>query len=210
MLLTNNITKGGYDSRVQENVTYHKSLVQLAESLGLKITTTKNIVTALGVSGDIDVLFLLSVPNTIKETLLRSARLLVYTPSYEHFGIVPLEAMLVGTPVIATNTGGPLETVVPGLTGWLCPPDDVEAWTEVMDTTLHRLSDAQRKKMGDAATARVRTEFSDSRMAERLDEIIMGIAGIPRQSAVGLVLAVALLTTAPVVAMAALWKIYGI
>jgi alpha-1,3/alpha-1,6-mannosyltransferase len=208
MLLTNSIIKGGYDNRVQENVSYHKSLVQLAESLGLKTTTAKNVVTALGISDDIDALFLLSVPNTLKEMLLRSARLLVYTPSNEHFGIVPLEAMLAGTPVIATNTGGPLETVVPELTGWLCSPDDVEAWTEVMDTTLHKLSDAQRKRMGAAARARVRTEFSDSKMAERLDEIIMGIAGMPRQFSVGLILAVA---AVPVVAMAtvvALWKIY--
>lgn len=32
----------------------------------------------------------------------------------EHFGIVPLESMYVGTPVIAVASGGPLETIVPG------------------------------------------------------------------------------------------------
>ena len=37
---------------------------------------------------------------------------MLYTPPREHFGIVPLEAMLAKTPVLAINFGGPLETVV--------------------------------------------------------------------------------------------------
>ena len=38
----------------------------------------------------------------------------------EHFGIVPLEAMGLGTPVIAVNNGGPTETIVHDKTGFLC------------------------------------------------------------------------------------------
>ena len=38
----------------------------------------------------------------------------------EHFGIVPLEAMSVGTPVIAVDSGGPKETVENEETGFLC------------------------------------------------------------------------------------------
>jgi alpha-1,3/alpha-1,6-mannosyltransferase len=61
---------------------------------------------------------------------------LLYTPPNEHFGIVPLEvscllfplslttsslqAMSLGTPVIAVNNGGPLETVLHNVTGYLC------------------------------------------------------------------------------------------
>lgn len=206
------ITIGGYDSRIQENVAYHKALVEVAKSLGLKTATAKNVVTALGVSDDIDVLFLLSVPNKLKESLLRSARLVLYTPANEHFGIVPLEAMLAGTPVLATNTGGPLETVVPGLTGWLCSPNDLGGWCKVIHTVLHELSDAQLKKMGDAARARVTTEFSDTKMAERLDGVIAGMATAPRRSSGALVLAATFLSTVLVVAVAAgaiLWKRYG-
>jgi alpha-1,3/alpha-1,6-mannosyltransferase len=176
-------TTGGYDNRVQENVTYHKELVTLAESLGLNTATRNTIVTALNVPDDVDVLFLLSVPNTLKEILLKSARLLVYTPSNEHFGIVPLEAMLAGLPVLAANTGGPLETVVDGKTGWLCPPDNVESWTVVMNKVLHTTSDKELKKIGDAGKARVKKEFSDTKMAERLDAIISGMANADRKSA---------------------------
>ncbi|TVY54136.1 Alpha-1,3/1,6-mannosyltransferase alg-2 [Lachnellula suecica] len=176
------VLAGGYDNRVQENVVYHKELVTLAESLGLKIATTETIVTALNVPDDVDVLFLLSVPNTLKDMLLKSARLLIYTPSNEHFGIVPLEAMLAGVPVLAANTGGPLETVVDGKTGWHCSPEDTEAWTAVMDKVLHKMSDKELKAMSTAGIARVKQEFSDVKMAERLDGIIDGMAGAKRRS----------------------------
>jgi len=176
------LTSGGYDNRVQENVVYHKELVGLAESLGLKIATTKTVVSALNIPDDVDVLFLLSVPNTLKDMLLKSARLLIYTPSNEHFGIVPLEAMLAGLPVLAANTGGPLETVVDGKTGWLCPPSDTKAWTAVMDKVLHKLSDTELKKIGKAGTERVEKEFSDVKMAERLDGIISGMSKSDRRS----------------------------
>lgn len=175
------IGTGGYDNRVSENVFYHKELDKLARSLDLKTATTKTIVSALNVPDDVDVLFLLSVPNALKEMLLKSARLLIYTPSNEHFGIVPLEAMLAGVPVLAANTGGPLETVVDGETGWLRSPDNPEAWTEVMNKVLNRMSDKDVKKMGEAGRSRVKREFSHVKMAERLDEIIDDMAGVERR-----------------------------
>jgi alpha-1,3/alpha-1,6-mannosyltransferase len=162
---------------------YHKELVSLAEQVKLKTATTKTIVTALNIPDDIDVLFLLSVPNTLKEMLLNSARLLIYTPSNEHFGIVPLEAMLAGVPVLAANTGGPLETVVNGETGWLCSPDNIEQWASVMDKVLHKMSDKDIKRIGSAGIERVKREFSDVKMAERLNTIIDSMAGTKRRSA---------------------------
>lgn len=163
-------------------MSYHKELVALAESLDLKTATTGTLTTALNVPDDIEVLFLLSVPSKLKEILLKSAKLLVYTPSNEHFGIVPLEAMLDGVPVLAANTGGPLETVVDGKTGWHCPPDNVEKWTAVMNKVLHEMSKQELKTMGEMGMERVKKEFSDVKMAERLDDIIDGMAGVARRS----------------------------
>jgi alpha-1,3/alpha-1,6-mannosyltransferase len=173
---------GGYDSRVTENVIYHRELVALAESLELKTATTKTIVTALNVPDDVDVLFLLSVSSTLKDMLLNSARLLIYTPSNEHFGIVPLEAMLAGVPVLAANTGGPLETVEDGKTGWLRSPDDVQQWTEVMNNVLHKMPRAELAKMGKAGVEIVKAKFSDVKMAETFDNVIDGMAGKSRKS----------------------------
>ena len=53
--------------------------------------------------------------------LYELATALVFTAPNEDWGIVPLEAMASGTPVIAVNSGGPRESVVHGETGWLLP-----------------------------------------------------------------------------------------
>jgi alpha-1,3/alpha-1,6-mannosyltransferase len=117
-------------------VDYHRGLVAQAEALGLRHATARTVSEALAVPEQVDVLFLLSVPTSIKETLLRHASLLVYTPSNEHFGIVPVEAMQYGVPVLAANSSGPLETVVHEKTGWLVSSNDVQAWSEVMEWVL--------------------------------------------------------------------------
>jgi glycosyltransferase involved in cell wall biosynthesis len=54
--------------------------------------------------------------------LLRSADAVVCVPWYEPFGIVPLEAMACGRPVVASAVGGIQDTVVDGVTGLLVPP----------------------------------------------------------------------------------------
>lgn len=137
--------------------------------------------TALAVPPEIDVIFLLSVTNALKQQLLRSAKLLVYTPSNEHFGIVPLEAMLAGAPVLAANTGGPTETVVEGETGWLRDPDDDAAWTEVIDKVLNGMSQEQLAEMGRKGDERVRGQFVDTQMAERLDGILASVENPRRE-----------------------------
>jgi glycosyltransferase involved in cell wall biosynthesis len=53
-------------------------------------------------------------------------------PGEEDFGIVPVECMAAGRPVIARAAGGALETVVPGRTGVLVASDDPEAWAAVL------------------------------------------------------------------------------
>lgn len=144
---------------------------------------------ALGVPQDTEVIFLLSVPGPLKECLLKSAKLLVYTPSNEHFGIVPLEAMLAGIPVLAVNNGGPIETVVEGVTGWLRDPEQVDEWTKVMYQVLNHMSKDELAAMGRAGVARVRGHFADTQMAQRLDEIFTRIENPTRGSILGGLLA---------------------
>lgn len=162
---------------------YHRELESLADSLGLGHATAKNIVSATSIPEDINVLFLLSVPAQLKSSLLHAAKLLVYTPSNEHFGIVPLEAMLSGVPVLAANSGGPLETIVDGETGWLRSASKITEWTDVMQRVLHNLSDTQLRQMGQNGRTRVKEEFSADNMAHRLNEEIEAMLKAPRVQA---------------------------
>ena len=164
------VVAGGYDPRVPENVSTYTELCALADSLNLKHATAKNVIIAKAVPEDISVIFLHSVPHALKSTLLATSRLLVYTPRNEHFGIVPLEAMLAGTPVLAANEGGPTETVISGQTGWLRDVNKVSDWTEVMRSALEDGDGEQRlKDMGKRGRERVIAEFSKEKMAERLE-----------------------------------------
>ncbi|KAF1927821.1 glycosyltransferase family 4 protein [Didymella exigua CBS 183.55] len=164
------VVAGGYDPRVAENVSTYNELCDLADSLHLAHATAKNVVTAQAIPDEIPVIFLHSVPNALKSTLLSTSRLLVYTPRNEHFGIVPLEAMLAGTPVLAANEGGPTETVISGQTGWLRDVSNVNDWTEVMRVALEDGEGEQRlKEMGKWGKERVIAEFSKEKMAERLE-----------------------------------------
>lgn len=171
------VLAGGYDPRVPENVSTYTELCELADSLRLKHATAKNVITAQAVPVDISVIFLHSVPNALKSTLLSTSRLLVYTPRNEHFGIVPLEAMLAGTPVLAANEGGPTETVISGQTGWLRDVGKVNDWTEVMRIALEDGEGERRlKEMGKWGRERVIAEFSNETMAERLESEISAMA----------------------------------
>ncbi|KAJ6119569.1 hypothetical protein N7523_003849 [Penicillium sp. IBT 18751x] len=175
------VIAGGYDNRVQENVQYHQELNDLAMSFGLETATAKTVPSALAIPDNIDVLFLLSVPTTFKNTLLAQSKLLLYTPINEHFGIVPVEAMLAGLPVLASNTGGPLETIVEGETGWLRDAHAIEEWTAVMDKVLYGLSQKDVQRMAQAGKARAEQEFSLTAMGDRLEEEISAMLTAERR-----------------------------
>jgi glycosyltransferase involved in cell wall biosynthesis len=73
-----------------------------------------------------NVTFLGRQPDDAIKGLLAKCRALVF-PGVEDFGIVPLEAMASGRPVIAYGAGGALETVVDGVTGIVFKSQTVEA-----------------------------------------------------------------------------------
>jgi glycosyltransferase involved in cell wall biosynthesis len=66
----------------------------------------------------------------------------VLLPGEEDFGIVPVEAMACGRPVIALGRGGACETVIDGRTGLFVGDDAPEAWAEAMREAQERVFDA--------------------------------------------------------------------
>ncbi|BCK56600.1 glycosyltransferase [Nocardia wallacei] len=95
--------------------------------------------------------------------LMRSADLVLCTPWYEPFGMVALEAMACGTPVVASAVGGLLDTVLDGVTGRLVPPRDSDRLAETVAEIL--ADDEQRAAMGHAGHRRARSRYSWDRIA---------------------------------------------
>jgi len=95
--------------------------------------------------------------------LYRSADLAVCVPWYEPFGIVPLEAMACGVPVVASAVGGLVDTVVDGQTGVHVPARRPDLLAE----TLAGLLPDQSRRLSLAARAarRARARYSWDRIA---------------------------------------------
>lgn len=67
------------------------------------------------------------------QTILRKARALLMTPKWvEAFGIVAIEALACGVPVISYRKGGPSEIVQDGITGYLTKPGSITGLAEAL------------------------------------------------------------------------------
>lgn len=86
-----------------------------------------------------------------------------------------------GVPVLAANTGGPLETVVEGQTGWLRDVKKVDQWTDVMRKVLVELSPSEIETLGRNGKNRVNSEFSRTTMARRFERVLGEISNSKRK-----------------------------
>ena len=103
-----------------------------------------------GVAGRVSLLG--AVPREDMPDLLRSADVVACCPWYEPFGLVAVEAMACGVPVLATSVGGLAESVVDGVTGVLVQPRDHRS---IARGLLDLLADERRRtRMGHHATLR--------------------------------------------------------
>lgn len=170
------VIAGGYDSRVDNCVYTLRALQRLADDHKLTHSTTNL---------SAQVLFLTNLPEHQKLALLKASntRALLYTPSFEHLGIVPLEAMACGLPVIAVDNGGPLETVIDGETGFLRPAKKAE-WAEAI-VDLVNLDKGQREHMASAGRKRVNEHFDVKVLARNFESAVRGVLQDVETSRVG-------------------------
>lgn len=119
-------------------------------------------------AGDPAIEFILDPPREQLEAIYSRCFALIYPPLNEDWGIVPIEAMAFGKPVLAVDSGGPRETVVDGKTGYLLPPDP-----GAFAARMHGLAadPSGALAMGRAAAERAR-EFSWEAFVRRLDDYV--------------------------------------
>lgn len=98
-----------------------------------------------------------------------AADVCVVPSHYEPFGLVAIEAMASGTPVVASDVGGLQFTVIPEETGLLAPPKDEVAFAAAIDRILS--NPTWRDQLGQAARKRVETKFSWEGVASQLSEL---------------------------------------
>ncbi|KAK4720101.1 hypothetical protein R3W88_018439 [Solanum pinnatisectum] len=148
---------GGFDNRLRENVEYLEELKKLAAREGVSQR----------------VRFITSCSTAERNALLGQCLCVLYTPKDEHFGIVPLEAMAAYKPVIACNSGGPVETVKHGVTGFLCDPSPRE-FASAMSNFIQ--DPHMSEKMGQDARQHVAESFSTKIFGQHLNRYLVDIA----------------------------------
>jgi glycosyltransferase involved in cell wall biosynthesis len=91
--------------------------------------------------------FEIAPPDERLRELYATSTALLFTPRNEDFGMVVLEAMAAGTPVLAVDAGGPRGTVEEGVTGWLLAPTPTAFAGQVralLETDVRPLREAAR------------------------------------------------------------------
>ena len=116
-------------------------------------------------------------PGRLEDDILpayfAAADVCVVPSHYEPFGLVAIEAMACGTPVIASDVGGLQFTVVPEVTGLLAPPKDVSAFAKSIDRIL--ADPDWRNQLGHQARKRVEEKFSWPGVASQLGDLYLQI-----------------------------------
>ncbi|OBA24555.1 mannosyltransferase [Metschnikowia bicuspidata var. bicuspidata NRRL YB-4993] len=167
------ILAGGFDSRVKENVEYLSELQTMCDSLELTHYTFRGKLVLMPRSTQ--VIFLPSVNSAIKNAALKHAELLLYTPTFEHFGIVPVESMLNKTPVLAINKGGPLESIVNfndknlNVATGFNRPNDIDEWASVLVDYYTEFEQQTKTRLGENGAKRAISMFSREEMSRAFE-----------------------------------------
>ena len=158
------VVAGGFDARLREQ----RDTVALIERRAAELGLADRLTVARSPSERERLIF------------LTAARCVVHTAADEHFGYVPVEAMAAGRPVVAVHSGGPVETVVDGQTGFLRAPTP-DAFAEALVPLVSDPACAVR--LGRAGRRRVEELFSREEFGRRFAMVLASVIADERARA---------------------------
>lgn len=135
------------------------------------------------------VLFIGNIPNEKTPHFYNIADVFIMTSyvnyqdcvsDFEGFGLVFLEANACGVPTIAGRSGGMVDAVLDGVTGFLVDPFDL---SEIANKLVTILTDSQlRKKLGENGQRRVLRDFTLAAVGQRYDKFLNQIVSKSKQA----------------------------
>jgi len=148
------------------------------QSDGIERDRIEGIVAELGMSDF--TIFPGRLGDDILPAYYAAADVCVVPSHYEPFGLVAIEAMASGTPVVASDVGGLQFTVVPEETGLLAAPKDEADFADAIDRILSNPD--WRDQLGKGARARVESKFSWDGVAHQLSDLYTKLIEEPAEA----------------------------
>ncbi|MET4157310.1 glycosyltransferase [Agromyces sp. PvR057] len=147
----------------------HDAVIRMGAHLGIPVVVAgsgpeRERLDALAASAPVPVHVLGRVSDELMRALFQRALAFVFPP-VEDFGIIPVEAMAAGCPVIVNRVGGAAESVIDGVTGVHYDPDDPSGFAAAVE--------AVRAIAPDAARARA-LEFDETRFVAEVRDWVLG------------------------------------
>ena len=143
----------------------HDTVIGMGEALGIPVVVVgsgpeRDRLAALAAASRVPVHLLGRVSDELLRALFQRALAFVFPP-VEDFGIIPVEAMAAGCPVLVNRVGGASESVVDGVTGVHFDPDDPAGFPAAVAAASGIRADAARDRAREFDTERFVREVRD-------------------------------------------------
>lgn len=114
------------------------------------------------------IIYIPSVPQNSLASVYQEADCFLFTSNYEIFGMVLLEAMYFGLPVISSRNGGSVTLIEDGENGFVLDGFNLDEWCEKIESLM--MDETRRKKMSHEAIREVRDHYLWEKLVDQFIE----------------------------------------